>query len=257
VEKLDWKRQKARCAFMLMVFVPLRMIAIWRLDPTTETPTHSEGVVQVLTRDKTDTKRSRSAVLIRTLSDKRLCPLYHYRLLAEGARLRGATGTLFCTDAGRAYATDDVVRHGVADEIHRQGVPSFYPGNSARHSTINSCVAFMKEHEVNAFTHHSQNSHTVMNFYYHLNQNWAGAKLSQLTGSGPRVVPVPAETQALMELDDAATEALEVDDGSKAIPDASQLPLASRATSADAAAPRSSSLQNIDGQNPSPREIPT
>jgi hypothetical protein len=28
VGKLDWKRQKARCAFILMVFVPLRMIAI-------------------------------------------------------------------------------------------------------------------------------------------------------------------------------------------------------------------------------------
>jgi hypothetical protein len=54
VEKLDWKRQKARCAFILMVFVPLRMIAIWRLDPTTERPGSSDGIIEVMTRDKTD-----------------------------------------------------------------------------------------------------------------------------------------------------------------------------------------------------------
>jgi hypothetical protein len=57
VEKLSWKRQKARCAFILMVFVPLRMMAIWRLDPTTERPGKSAGVIEVMTRDKTDSAR--------------------------------------------------------------------------------------------------------------------------------------------------------------------------------------------------------
>jgi hypothetical protein len=128
VEKLSWKRQKARCAFILMVFVPLRMMAIWRLDPTTERPGKSAGVIEVMTRDKTDSKRSHSVVLIRTLPDQRLCPLRHFRLLVQGCLARGASGTLFCSDGGRPYTTNATVRNGVADVIHEQGISEDFTG---------------------------------------------------------------------------------------------------------------------------------
>jgi hypothetical protein len=209
VEKLDWKGQKERCAFVLMVFVPLRMIAIWRLDPRSEKPSKTEGAIDVETRDKTDTKRSRSVVTIRPLQDKRLCPLNHYRILARGAKLRGVLDSLFCSDAGRVYTTNDTIRHGVANVIHANGVSKAFGGNSVRHSTINACMSFMEPHQVNAYTGHSNRSETVQNFYYHIDQNWAGHTLSQLSGGGPKVVHVEEHVQAITEQDDAEAEAEE------------------------------------------------
>jgi hypothetical protein len=53
---------------------------------------------------------------------------------------------------------------------------------------------------VNAYTGHSQNSHTTLNFYYHLDCNWAGAKLVQPSAVSSAIVPVSREVQK--EIDD-------------------------------------------------------
>jgi hypothetical protein len=112
---LRWKRIKARVAWILMVFLPLRMSALWRLDPTTERQSKFGDALEVDTREKTDTLRSKTVAVIRPLQDKRLCPVTHYLAAKNGALNRGAVGTLFCTDGGKPYATNDTVNHGVED----------------------------------------------------------------------------------------------------------------------------------------------
>jgi hypothetical protein len=194
IEMLDWKEKKERAAFLLMAFVSLRMIAVWRLDPTTQKPSKMEGAIEVETRDKTDTKRSRSVALIRPLPDKCLCPLNAFRILERGARRLGVTDSLFCSDRGVKYTTNDTIRRGVANLTHRLGVSKKFKGNLVRHATINAAISIVKTtHGVNAYTGHSNKATAVLDFYYHQNENWAGLKLSQLSGAGPMIVPVPED----------------------------------------------------------------
>jgi hypothetical protein len=67
---------------------------------------------------------------------------------------------------------------------------------------MNALLKFMKEHEVNAYTHHSHKSHTVLNNYYHLDENWAGQQLALVSASGDKVVAMSEEAQAIMQADD-------------------------------------------------------
>jgi hypothetical protein len=62
-------------------------------------------------------------------------------------------------------------------------------------------------HGVNAYTGHSNKATTVLDFYYHQNENRAGLKLSQLSGAGPKIVPVPEDIQEMMDNDDAEAAA--------------------------------------------------
>jgi hypothetical protein len=92
----------------------------------------------------------------------------------------------------------------VATVIHKQGISEEFSGNSVRHATISEARKLVKSTVgVNAFTGHSNNATTILDYYYHQNGNWLGFRLAQLTGEGPRVVAVPDETQQLMENDDA------------------------------------------------------
>jgi hypothetical protein len=77
----------------------------------------------------------------------------------------------------------------------------------------------MKEHEVNAYTHHSHRSHTVMNNYYHLDENWAGQQLALVSATGDKVVAVSEEAQAIMQADDQEADS----DGNEQDADANPL----------------------------------
>jgi hypothetical protein len=59
VERLNWKGKKTRGPFVLTVFGPPRMVAVWRLDPPTQKPRKVEGVIEVEMRDKTRIARNR------------------------------------------------------------------------------------------------------------------------------------------------------------------------------------------------------
>jgi hypothetical protein len=82
--------------------------------------------------------------LTRPLPDKRLYPLHHFRILERGARLLGVTDSLFCSDRGVNYTTNDTIQKGVASVIHEQGISELYTGNSVRHATISAAIVIMK-----------------------------------------------------------------------------------------------------------------
>ena len=59
------------------------------------------------------------------------------------------------------------------------GIPEEYLPNSVRHAMINDLYGVgLEEKEVNAYTGHSNNHHTTLNFYYHLDKQWVGRKLA-------------------------------------------------------------------------------
>jgi hypothetical protein len=64
-----------------------------------------------------------------------------------------------------------------------------YKFYSARHAAIDALFSKLKldEKSVNAYTGHSHNSHTALNFYYHLNKVWVGQKLASLHGDGEKI----------------------------------------------------------------------
>jgi integrase len=199
---LSWKMLKGRVAWILMAFVPLRMSAIWKLDPTTERASTFGDAVEVDTREKTDTMRSRTVAVIRSLEDNRLCPLFHYRLLKNGAANRGAVGTLFCTEGGKPYATNDTIRHGIERQNYDAGISKLFTANATRHAAFNALLKTMSEQQVNAFSGHSQRAYTLLRYYYHMDSNHAGQQLAKMTAKGEVVVSVSEKVQEILEQDE-------------------------------------------------------
>jgi integrase len=72
----------------------------------------------------------------------------------------------------------DPILYRLSKLIHERGIPEGFTGYSIRHAVITALFGFMKETEVNAFTGHSNNSHTSLKYYYHLDKNWAGKMLA-------------------------------------------------------------------------------
>jgi hypothetical protein len=60
----------------------------------------------------------------------------------------------------------------------------------------------MKEMEVNAFTGHSNNSHTSLNYYYHLDKNWAGKMLVERKVQSMDLIQVVQEVQEPFDRDE-------------------------------------------------------
>jgi integrase len=202
VEELPWSDQMARVAFCLMVFIPLRTSALLQLDPSTERTSTIAESIEVATHDKLNTKRGKTFAVIRPLKDKRLCPLRHYLLAKHGAKKKGVTTSLWCSASGKVFTTADPIRKRLCGLIWAAGVPKHYTAYSIRHATISALYKFMKEVEVNAYTGHSNNSHTTLNYYYHLDRNWAGQSLATMSHSGPVEREPHQEMQAFMERDE-------------------------------------------------------
>jgi hypothetical protein len=202
VHLLPWKLQKGRGAWILMAFVPLRMSAIWKLDPTTERASTFGDAVEVDTREKTDTMRSKTFAVIRPLEDKRLCPLYHYRLLKNGAANRGAVSTLFCTEGGKLYASNAMKRYGIEQQNYDADISKAFKANATRHAAFNELSKTMSEQQVNAFSGHSHRAHTLLNHYYHMDGNHAGQQLATVTAKGENVVAVLEKVQEILEQDE-------------------------------------------------------
>jgi hypothetical protein len=101
--------------------------------------------------------------MIRALSDKRLCPLYRFRIFEQRARALGVADSLFCSDCRERYITNDTTRKGITSVMHEQGISKLSTGNTVRHETINACVGIMKmTRGVNAYTGHSNKATTAV-----------------------------------------------------------------------------------------------
>jgi hypothetical protein len=81
---------------------------------------------------------------------------------------------LFCSEKGKVYKPPDSIGNALVRLLRRMGIKG-YAGYSFRTATIQALFdAGLSEHEVNAYTRHSNRSHTAVTFYYHLDRAWAG-----------------------------------------------------------------------------------
>jgi hypothetical protein len=60
----------------------------------------------------------------------------------------------------------------------------------------------MSEQQVNAFSGHSHKAHTLLNYYYHMDENHAGQQLACLTVKGDKVLSVSEKVQEILVRDD-------------------------------------------------------
>jgi integrase len=176
--EMAWYLLMAIAAAILMIYLPCRVIALTRLELDTEERDPDGGWVKVMTQEKTDSGRSRTQLVFRSNKEKRLSPLFYYDTLSDRATGLGVTDAIFCSEAGVAYKRPDVISKGLKDLLERMGIFGYAP-YSFRHAMIQALFeAGLDEKQVNAYTGHSNRSHTALDYYYHLDKAWAGVKLS-------------------------------------------------------------------------------
>jgi hypothetical protein len=147
--------------------------------------------VEVPTREKTNHGKGQTVLVIRRCSVANWCPLTCYLLLKEQARARGVWNSLWCTEQGELYTQPSVISREVKAVMVKAGIDRHFPTYSARHALITFLLRLgFSEVEVNAYTGHSNNSHTALSHYFHLDGNWAGRKIVQ---EALKVVPEKAE----------------------------------------------------------------
>jgi hypothetical protein len=171
--KLCWNDLMARAAALSMVFIPLRPVGVWRIDPSTEKQSEGVDSIEVFTREKMDDLKGGSMVVIRALKDDKLCPLKIYRLLKKGAAKKGQTRCLWCSVSGKPFKSQDRICKLLKDLLLNTNIPSRFTAYSIRHAMITACCKFKPENQVNAYTGHSFNAHTVLQNYNHLDMMWA------------------------------------------------------------------------------------
>jgi integrase len=181
-EELDFMDLQIRLAWLLMVFVPLRPAAMLRLDTTMQKKSAGDESFEVCGHDKTDVGKGVSWFVFRKLKERNLCPQVNYNLVKKRAHERGFVGKgLFFTKTGKQMATSDVLCKGMTALLRKAGIMEPYTAYSTRHAVISALFrSGLQEKEVNAYTGHSHNSHTALNFYYHLDAAWVGSKLAAL-----------------------------------------------------------------------------
>jgi site-specific recombinase XerD len=99
---------------------------------------------------------------------------YYYQVTEERALSQGCEDALFCSKRGVPYTSTDPIGKALVQLLHDMGIEG-YTGYSFRHALIQALFdAGLDEKQVNAYTGHSNKSHTALNWYYHLDKNWAG-----------------------------------------------------------------------------------
>jgi hypothetical protein len=176
--KMAWNLLMAVAAAIFMIYVPCRTITLIRLDLATEKRDPAGQWVKVLAQEKTDSGRSRTELVFRNSPEKKLSPMYYYDLLKVRAFNLGVENAIFCAENGVPYKRSDVIGKALKDLLQRRGIEG-YTGYSFRHAMVQALFeAGLDEKQVNAYTGHSQRSHTALDYYYHLDKAWAGRKLS-------------------------------------------------------------------------------
>jgi hypothetical protein len=68
------------------------------------------------------------------------------------------------------------------NELRKAGIADSFPAYSIRHVLITFLFdQGLSEVEVNAYTGHSNNSHTALKYCFHLDANWMGVRIAQAT----------------------------------------------------------------------------
>jgi hypothetical protein len=180
--ELLWMELMMRAAVLFMIFIPCRAVGMWRMNAQHEKWASDGESVEIPVREKTDHGRGSSTLVICSSMVSNLCPLTCYKLLKEGARRRGVHSSLWCTEAGALYKQASVISRFLKKFLRLAGIPNEFAGHSIRHSLITWFFNHgWSEVQVNAYTGHSNNSHTALDHYFHLDEKWLGTELAKGT----------------------------------------------------------------------------
>jgi hypothetical protein len=198
LKELPWREQMGRIAAIWMIFVPCRPCAMFRMDPTTEKQSADGKTITIRAQDKTDIGKGVTVFTLRSMAQEAFSPATHYQVLRTGSKRRGSEEALWCAENGKPYKRVDNIRKFLAKILKDAKIPDVYKPYSIRHAVITALFqAGFNEREVNAYTGHSNNSHTALNYYYHLDRMWAGKTLAELA----KPIAVTPEIQAAIDRD--------------------------------------------------------
>ena len=114
----------------------------------------------------------------------------------------GLVDTLWCSVRGIAYKQACAISRLLKVLLGEAGIPAEYTAYSIRHALITALFDMnLSEVEVNAYTGHSNNAHTALTHYFHLDGKWVGAELA----AGTRV-PVSQTANEQIERDNKALQ---------------------------------------------------
>jgi integrase len=177
-EELPRKELMGRTAFLMIVLLPCRPVGMWRMEVAEEKWSEDGNSVEVPTKEKTNHGKGRTVLVIRRCSVANWCPLTCYLLLREQARIRGVCNSLWCKEQGKLYAQPSVILWEAKAVVVKAGIDRRFPAYSARHALITFLLRpGFSEVEVNAYTGHSNNSHTALSHSFHLDGNRAGRRI--------------------------------------------------------------------------------
>jgi hypothetical protein len=132
---------------------------------------------------------------LHSIEEKCFCPVEHINILIEGAQQRGVDDTLWCSDAGVPYTQPAAISRLLKVLLAEAGIDPSYSAYSMRHALITALFdGGMSEVEVNAYTGHSNKSHTAATNYLHVNKNRIGHALAN------RVANVQTSQTAIGEI---------------------------------------------------------
>jgi integrase len=176
--KQEWPDLIGLAAAAFVTMVPCRPVALIRIDPTRVKTRNDGQALMVLAHEKTNFGRGLTSLTIRKVPEERLSPWFYFTLLARKSRRLRCPNALFCSNRGQHYARADVLGKALVRLLHRMGVHG-YTRYSFRHSMIQKLFdAGLDGKQVNAYMGHSDQSHTALNYYYHLDKQWASAKIA-------------------------------------------------------------------------------
>jgi hypothetical protein len=200
--KLSGRRLLARLAAIMMMLVPCRPIGMLRMQVGEERWAADGSYVEVPTQDKMCRGRGALLLLLRKLEEANLCPLTVYRLVKERAASLGVFDTVWCSDNGKRFSNSSSITRLLRELMTEMDISEEYTGYTFRHALITFLIGCgLSEVEVNAFTGHSNNSHTAFTNYFRLDQKWVGAKLAAGT-----LRPVSALAARMICADNAANQ---------------------------------------------------
>jgi hypothetical protein len=176
-QKQPWPDLMGLSAGVLMTLLPCRPVALIRMDLTKVRTRESDGALIVPAQEKTDLGRGVTEQVFQDSPEQWLSTRFYFDILSRRAQGKGVFDALYCSDRGMKYKRSDCIGKALKRLLERMGIKGF-TGYSFRHSTIQALFdAGLEERQVNAYTGHSNNAHTAVNFYYHLNKMWAAQKI--------------------------------------------------------------------------------
>jgi site-specific recombinase XerD len=151
------------------------------MDPQTSVITNPSSKSRTFfAKEKTDFGRGRSSLVVRDLPEKALSPIRVVNRLIKGSVKLGCPDHLFCSERSEPYKRSDMICKEIVQVMTVAGIDTTkYRAYSLRHALVNELYhANLDEKQVNAHTDHSNNAHTTLRFYYHLDSEWVGSKLT-------------------------------------------------------------------------------